>query len=259
MSAVLYRCVLSTATSATNVADNHRLFSGQYPPPEAFGFTDYTPGTEVPEGAADVKVWPNLANAEGTGPHVDYLWIHHGVPSYLDGKLNLSHSDLMHNNYRIVENIGPESDSDTVQGKYKVIRTGPPTAVLEKRTQCRGEEMPVAAAGAATAQCHNNHAATLEDCGHLWQTMDSPFCRWFGPDERVWSIYRSCAIVARRGRSARTCITAKEAAAYALPIIDQCWPRNVPHECTNWRSGVIQSSNTAPKSCVCNRQSYGAC
>ncbi|SJX65908.1 uncharacterized protein SRS1_16461 [Sporisorium reilianum f. sp. reilianum] len=262
VAAIAFPCVMSAPTNATNVDDNHRLFSGKMPHPSVFGLTGYVPLSSVGEHAdADMQTYPDMANAEGTGSFVDYSWKLHGIPSYLYTSLKLSSADLERNNYRIEESREVRSDSDAVGGcgQYKVVRTG--ARVLEKRLECRGPDTPPAPADAPRVACHTNHASTLEDCAPLYFMMiqDNNYCNEYDQDGRTGAVYRSCGLVSKRGRTGNTCISYAAIALDALPIIDQCWPRDGPFPCTSWHSGVIESTNDRPKTCACNNGSVGKC
>lgn len=259
MATLLYTVVLAVASADSNVKHNHALFNGILPPPAVFGLHGYVPlskaGHEVPEGT---KIYADLANANGTGPHVDFIWMRHGIPSYLTTKLNLSRESVEQNHYRIV----------MVEGAARVeldaVASAQNRDAADLKTRDVGDmelqdcfDLPPLPQGAATAVCHNNHGALLRDCDSLYWAMTDEFCNDWDEADRVYGIQHSCAIVAKRARLAATCFSIREAASYALPIIHQCW--GTLGRCNIWRSGVIQGNNYAPKSCVCNNESIGAC
>ncbi|TKY87651.1 hypothetical protein EX895_003232 [Sporisorium graminicola] len=231
------------------------------PHPSVFGLSGYAPLSAVGARAdRNVKIYPDLANAEGYGSHIDYTWKLHGIPSYVYTSLGLSNGDLERNNYRIVESRDPKGDSDAKgDGPFKVTRTG--TQLLEKRLECGGQDTPQAPSDAPAANCHTNHAATLEDCAPLYFMMskDVVYCREYDQNGRTGAMYRSCGLISQRGRIANPCISYAAIAYDALPIIDECWPRDGPNSCKNWRSGVIAGSNDRPKTCACNNESVGKC
>ncbi|CDW98622.1 hypothetical protein [Sporisorium scitamineum] len=231
------------------------------PHPSVFGLTGYTPLSAAGQHVdPNIKTFPDQANAEGTGPFVDYTWKLHGIPSYLYTSLKLSKADLEHNNYRIVDSRGLKDDSDAVgDGPYKVVRTGAP--VLEKRLVCRSADTPPAPRDAPAAACYTNHAATLEDCAPLYYYMikDWYYCREYDQGGRTGAMYNSCGLVSQRGTLANRCISLANVAFDALLIIDQCWPRDGPASCTSWHSGVIEGNKDRHKTCACNNQSVGKC
>ncbi|GAC98928.1 multispanning membrane protein [Pseudozyma hubeiensis SY62] len=142
--AVLVSCVVSVSTNATNVVDNHRLFSGRIPHPQLFGISGYVASTTVGAGGGEgLKIFPDLANAEGTGSHVDWTWRLHGIPSYLYTEHNLSSADLERNSYRIVQDKAPDSDSDA-RPSYTVVLASASTVTLDKRTDCLVRDTPPA-------------------------------------------------------------------------------------------------------------------
>ena len=233
--------------------------------PPVFGLAGFVPLSTVPAGVGEnVKVYPDLANAKGIGSHVDFTWKLHGIPSYVYSSFKLSKVDLEKNNYRIVASVNVKDDSEVIGGaQYKVVRTvaRARARALEKRLDCSGGDTPPAPQGSPTAACHSNHAATLEDCAPLYYLMrlEKGLCRLYDEGGRTGAMYRSCGLVAQRGRKPWQCIAWPLIADYALPIIDQCWPRDVPKACTNWRSGVIEGTDTTPKTCACNSESVGKC
>lgn len=259
MAAVAYTVVLAVATSDSNVKHNRDLFNGVLPPPELFGLHGRVPLSQASaEVTGDHTVYPDLANADGTGPHRDYAWMLHGIPSYLITNKNLSRESLEQNHYKIVQIEGsPDQQYDAVLSVEESTATslqkrqfgGPP------RDDCL--TTPPAPQGAASAVCRNQHAALLHDCATLYYLMTSTECRPWDRWERVFGVYRSCALVARRARWARECVSNRDIASYALPIINQCW--GTIGRCTDWRSGVIQGNNLTPKICVCNNESIGPC
>ncbi|KAJ9478611.1 Multispanning membrane protein [Pseudozyma hubeiensis] len=251
-------CVVSVNTNATNVVDNHRLFSGRIPHPQLFGISGYVAATTIGAGAGEgLKIFPDLANAEGTGSHVDWTWKLHGIPSYLYTEHNLSSAVLERNSYRIVQNTAPNSDMDA-QPSYAVILTSASTVTLDKRTDCLVRDTPPTPVNSAV-RCSFRHAATLEDCQYLFYQMRDDMCIPFDGSGRVIQTFRSCGIVAQANGSILNCAKPRDMARLALPIIDQCWRRYGDGPCTNWASGVTDSSAYIPKTCVCNNNSVRAC
>ncbi|EST08639.2 hypothetical protein PSEUBRA_001713 [Kalmanozyma brasiliensis GHG001] len=100
---VEYTVILSPETADTNVAHNHTLFNGSMPAPHLFGLHGYTPLSQAPEHAEHLKIYPDLANAAGTGPHADFSWILEGVPGYLIQDKKLRDEALDKRHYRIVK------------------------------------------------------------------------------------------------------------------------------------------------------------
>ncbi|GAC98929.1 thiosulfate sulfurtransferase [Pseudozyma hubeiensis SY62] len=77
--------------------------------------------------------------------------------------------------------------------------------------------------------------------------MRDNLCIPFDGAGRVIQTFRSCGIVAQANGSILTCAKPADMARLALPIIDQCWRRYGDGPCTNWASGVTDSSAYIPK------------
>lgn len=131
------RLPIPAAANMTNVIHNHQLFQGRLPDPALFGLEGYVPLSTVghnPEPGT--KIYPDLAHAQVRGPHGDFMWERHGIPSYLATTLDLPMGEVMANSYRIVPTAGSSDGEGESKAIYKVVKEGNDPVVEWKPQGC---------------------------------------------------------------------------------------------------------------------------
>lgn len=118
------------------------------PPPHLFDLPNRIPlsqaGYEVRPGT---KIYPDLANADGTGPYVDRNWMENGIPAYLFTSKLLCRESLAKNHYRIVT-----ANSTVLYSKY-VVRL----CFGEGSRRCSSQGTKHAGFGERRRRLHRHH------------------------------------------------------------------------------------------------------